>query len=360
MGAGRGALEDLVKPWRDRNVLVTGATGLLGAWLVEELLHRGANVICLVRDWVPGSRLVRERIIDRVTVVRADLVDYEALVRALNEYEVDSVFHLGAQAIVGTASRSALSTFESNVRGTWTLLEACKTVSSLVRRVVVASSDKAYGAHDKLPYREDAPLIGRFPYDVSKSCTDLISASYFHTYRVPVAITRCGNLYGGGDLNWNRVIPGTIRSVLRNERPIIRSDGTFVRDYFYVRDAVGAYIDVAERLPEEGIVGEAFNFGTETPFSVMEVVRQILAVMGRTDLEPVVLNQASHEIPKQFLDCEKAGRILSWKSSFSFAKGLEETIPWYERYLKESDAARLPDVGKLQVAPWGSTVLRLR
>ncbi len=333
MGAGYGALEDLVSFWRDRNVFVTGGTGLLGSWMVQELLRLEANVICLVRDWVPQSRLIREQLVERVTVVRADLVSYEDILRSLNEYEVNTVLHLAAQAIVGTAARSALSTFESNIRGTWNLLEACKNVKT-VERVVVASSDKAYGSHDVLPYKEDAPLVGRFPYDVSKSCTDLISFSYFHTYRLPVAVTRCGNLYGGGDLNWNRIVPGTIRSVLRNQNPVIRSDGSYVRDYFYVRDAVQAYLGLAERLHEPGVVGEAFNFGTETPFSVLDVVGQILKVMGRSDLEPQILNQASAEIPRQFLDCEKAARVLDWRSRFPFEAGLAETIPWYERHLQ--------------------------
>ena len=317
-------------------MFVTGATGLLGSWMVQELLERGANVICLVRDWVPGSRLIHEKIVDRVTVVRADLVSYEDLLRSLNEYEVNTVLHLAAQAIVGTAARSALSTFESNIRGTWNLLEACRNVKT-VERVVVASSDKAYGSHEVLPYKEDAPLIGRFPYDVSKSCTDLISFSYFHTYRLPIAVTRCGNLYGGGDLNWNRIVPGTIRSVLRNQAPVIRSDGTFVRDYFYVRDAVSAYLGLAERVHEDGVIGEAFNFGTETPFSVTHVVDHILKVMGRTDLVPRIMNQASAEIPKQFLDCDKAARVLGWRSSYPFESGLADTIPWYQAYLSQAD-----------------------
>jgi CDP-glucose 4,6-dehydratase len=234
---------------------------------------------------------------------------------------------------VGTASRSALSTFESNIRGTWNLLEACKTCSRLVRRIVIASSDKAYGAHDQLPYTEDMPLQGRFPYDVSKSCADLIAFSYFHTYRLPVVVTRCGNLFGGGDLNYNRLIPGTIRSVLRGEAPVIRSDGSFVRDYFYVRDAVEAYLLLAEKLSEEQIAGQAFNFGNETPLSVMDVVRRILISMGQTSLQPVILNEASHEIPRQYLDCSKAQRLLGWQPVFSVEQGLQETIAWYEEHL---------------------------
>jgi CDP-glucose 4,6-dehydratase len=257
------------------------------------------------------------------------LEDGPLLTRVLNEYEIDTVFHLGAQTIVGTAARSAVSTFESNIRGTWNLLEACKTCSRLVTRIVIASSDKAYGAHDHLPYTEEAPLEGRFPYDVSKSCADLIALSYFHTYRLPVAITRCGNLFGGGDLNFNRLVPGTIRSVLRGEPPIIRSDGSFIRDYFYVRDAVEAYLRLAEKLVEESLVGEAFNFGNETPVSVLELVRRILCLMGRNSIEPVILNQASHEILRQYLDCSKARKLLAWAPKFGMDLGLNETIAWY-------------------------------
>lgn len=319
--------------WKDRRVFVTGATGLLGSWMVDELLKRGADVTCLMRDWVPRSKFIESDLLTRVNVVRGELEDYPVLLRALNEYEIDSVFHLGAQAIVGTASRSAVSTFESNIRGTWNLLEACRNSSKLVKRVIAASSDKAYGAHDQLPYTEDTPLQGHFPYDVSKSCADLIALSYFHTYRTPVAVTRCGNLYGGGDLNFNRLIPGTIRSALQEEQPIIRSDGKFIRDYFYVRDAVDAYLRLAEKLPEEGFIGQAFNFGTETPVSVLDLVHQILMLLDRTTLVPKVLNEANHEIPKQYLDCSKAKQMLDWKPKYTQEEGLRETIAWYKVWL---------------------------
>lgn len=319
--------------WSNRNVFVTGASGLLGSWLVQELLDNGANVTCLMRDWVPSSRLVSEGHLERVNIVRGELEDYGLLVRVLNEYEIDSVFHLGAQTIVGTANRSALSTFEANVRGTWNLLEACKTNEKLIQRVVVASSDKAYGVHETLPYTEDAPLQGIYPYDVSKSCADLISFSYFHSYGVPVAVTRCGNLFGGGDLNFNRLVPGTIQQALKGEAPIIRSDGTFVRDYFYVRDAVQAYMQLAEAVPGERFTGQAFNFGTETPVSVVDLVDVILQTMGRQDLKPVILNEASNEIPKQYLDCAKARTMLSWAPTYSLEQGLSETISWYSKHL---------------------------
>jgi CDP-glucose 4,6-dehydratase len=323
--------------WKNHNVFVTGASGLLGSSMVEELVGRGANVTCLIRDWVHGSKLLESNYLSRCNVVRGELVDFEVLLRAVNEYEIDTVFHLGAQTIVGTASRSPLSTFEANIKGTWNLLEACRQCSRLVERVLVASSDKAYGSHEKLPYTEDTPLIGRFPYDVSKSCTDLITMSYFHTYGTPVAVTRCGNLFGAGDLNFNRLIPGTIRSALRDEPPIIRSDGKFVRDYFYVKDAVDAYLALAEKLPDEKFLGEDFNFGTETPMSVLELVDQILKVMGKTSLVPQVLNQASHEIREQYLDCTKARRMLDWKPKRTLDEGLEETVSWYRDWLESEN-----------------------
>ena len=322
-----------VSNWSGANVFVTGATGLLGSALVEELLARGANVTCLVRDWVPQSRLLGEGFAQRCNLVRGELEDHATLVRALNEHEIECVFHLGAQTIVGTASRSPLSTFEANIKGTWVLLEACRELPRLVKRVLVASSDKAYGAHERLPYTEDAPLVGRFPYDVSKSCADLITVSYHRTYKLPVAITRCGNLYGPGDLNWNRLIPGTIRSLSRGERPLVRSDGSFVRDYFYVRDAVDAYLALAARLGEPKFHGEAFNFGTEQPLSVLALVDTITKAMKRTDLTPIILNEASHEIPKQYLDCAKARAWLDWKPKRTLEQALGETIEWYVRAL---------------------------
>ena len=316
--------------WGNRNVFVTGGTGLLGSWLVEGLLVKGANVTCLMRDWVPASRLTQSGAMERVNVVRGELEDLALLQRSLNEYEINTVFHLGAQTIVGTANRSPVSTFQANIAGTWNVLEACRLCPKLIERVVVASSDKAYGAHDDLPYKENFALQGSHPYDVSKSCADLISLSYFHTYGVPVAITRCGNLFGGGDLNFNRLIPGTIRWALRGERPVIRSDGKLVRDYFFVRDAVDAYLLLAERLPGERFLGQAFNFGNEQPLTVLQVVELILTLCGKTEISPMILNEAPHEILRQYLDCEKARRLLDWRPKHAFEKALEETIQWYQ------------------------------
>ncbi len=325
--------------WKDRNVFVTGATGLLGSWTCQRLLDYGANVACLQRDSVPGSHLVRSGLIERVTVVRGDLEDYSSVLRAINEYEIETVLHLGAQTIVGTAARSALSTFESNIKGTWNVLEACRACAKLVQRVVVASSDKAYGSHPRLPYTEDTPLQGRFPYDVSKSCADLLALSYFATYRLPVCITRCGNLFGGGDLNFSRIVPGTVRSVLRHEPPIIRSDGKFVRDYFYVEDAADAYLFLAQRMDDPNLHGEAFNFGNQAPVTVLELVERILNAMDARQLQPVILNQASHEIREQFLDCTKARTRLGWRPRYSLETGLSHTIAWYRNYFAETGQA---------------------
>ena len=317
--------------WLDRPVLLTGATGLVGGWTARRLLAAGAQPVCLVRDWAPGSELVRSGDIARAQVVRGDLVQRDLLERILGEYEIETVIHLAAQTIVTIANRNPVSTFEANIAGTWNLLEACRR-SPRVKQIVIASSDKAYGDQDVLPYNEDTPLQGRHPYDVSKSCADLIAGAYAETYHLPVAITRCGNFYGGGDLNWNRIIPGTIRSVLRGQRPVIRSDGQFVRDYFYVEDGVSAYLLLAEQLaahPE--LAGQGFNFSNEQPITVLALVEQILSLMG-ADLQPEILNQASHEILRQYLDAGKARRVLGWQPAYSLEQGLKATIAWYREY----------------------------
>ncbi len=318
--------------WRDRPTLVTGGTGLLGGWLVRLLLDAGADLVCLVRDWVPQSLLIQDRLIDKVKVVRGEVEDQELIERILGEYEVDTVFHLAAQTIVGIANRNPVSTFETNVAGTWNLLEACRR-SPTVKQIVLASSDKAYGDNDQLPYDEETALNGQHPYDVSKSCADLIAHSYAVTFDLPVATTRCGNFYGGGDLNWNRIVPGTIRSVLRGQRPIIRSDGKYIRDYFYVEDGAAAYVLLAERLaarPE--LRGEAFNFSNETQVSVLELVERILALM-ESDLSPDILNQTNNEIRHQYLSAAKARSILDWRPVYTLDEGLQRTVAWYRNFL---------------------------
>jgi CDP-glucose 4,6-dehydratase len=319
--------------WHDRPTLVTGATGLVGGWLVRQLLDRGADVVCLVRDWVPQSELVRSRQIEQTKVVRGDVRDQALMEQVLGEHEIDTVIHLAAQTIVGIANRNPVSTFETNIQGTWALLEACRR-SSAVKQVVLASSDKAYGDNDKLPYDEETPLHGRHPYDVSKSCADLIAQTYAATYGLPVAITRCGNFYGGGDLNWNRIVPGTIRSVLRGQRPVIRSDGRYVRDYFYVEDGASVYTLLAEKLAQNrDLGGQAFNFSTGTPLTVLDLVNRILELMD-SSLEPDVRNGASNEIRCQYLDSAKARRMLGWRPSLTLDEGLRRTIAWYVDFLR--------------------------
>jgi CDP-glucose 4,6-dehydratase len=318
--------------WRDRPTFVTGATGLVGSWLVKRLVEFGADVVCLVRDWVPQSEIARDKILDRVRVVRGDVRDQVLLERVLGEYEVDTVIHLAAQTIVGIANRNPVSTFETNIQGTWALLEACRR-SPRVKGIVMASSDKAYGDCETLPYDESTPLNGRHPYDVSKSCSDLITSTYANTYGLPVVTTRCGNFYGGGDLNWNRIVPGTIRSILRGERPVIRSDGRFVRDYFYVEEGAAAYTLLAERIAADpSLKGEAFNFSNELQVDVLELVAKITKLM-EASLEPDIRNEASHEIRHQYLSAKKARERLGWRPTFTLDEGLQRTIRWYRDFL---------------------------
>jgi CDP-glucose 4,6-dehydratase len=321
--------------WLDRPTFVTGGTGLVGSWLVRRLLQAGAEVVCLVRDWVPQSELVRSSLIEQVTVVRGDICDRDLLERILGEYEVDTVIHLAAQTIVTIANRNPISTFETNIAGTWNLLEACRR-SPRIGQVVIASSDKAYGDQEILPYNESTPLQGRHPYDVSKSTADMIAQTYAVSFNLPVVVTRCGNFFGGGDLNWNRLVPGTIRSVIRGQRPVIRSDGKFVRDYFYVEDGAAAYMLLAEQLasnPE--LRGEAFNFSYGNQLTVLELASSILNRMG-SDLLPDVRNEASNEIRKQYLDADKARQFLGWSPLFTLEAGLDKTIAWYKSFLAES------------------------
>ena len=319
--------------WKDRRVFVTGATGMIGGWLVKDLLAQGAYVVALVLDADPQSELYRSGDVGRISVVNGNLEDFGTLERAINAHEADTVFHLGAQAIVGVAHRAPLPTFETNVRGTWNLLEACRLHRDLVERVVIASSDKAYGAQPRLPYTEDMPVAGMHPYEVSKSAADLIARTYYHTYGLPVAIARCGNVFGGGDINWSRIVPGTIRSFLRGERPVVRSDGSYVRDYFYVKDASRAYLRLGERLGDPQVVGEAFNFSNESPMSVLDLVAVIQKLMDASHLEPDVRDVAEGEIHSQYLSAARAREQLGWAPEFDLEAGLRETIAWYRAFL---------------------------
>ena len=318
--------------WRDRPTLVTGATGLVGGWLVRRLLDLGADVVCLVRDWIPQSEVLQGELMSRVRIVRGDIRSQPLMERVLGEFEIDVVFHLAAQTVVGVANRNPVSTLDSNIRGTWSVLEACRR-SPALGAVILASSDKAYGDQTVLPYTEDTALEGRHPYDVSKSCADRIAQAYANTYDLPVGITRCGNFYGGGDLNWNRLVPGTIRSVLRGQRPVIRSDGSPIRDYFYVEDGAAAYITLAEAVRNRSeLHGEAFNFSNEIQLTVLDLTRKILDAMG-SSLEPDVRADARAEIGHQWLSAAKARERLAWAPAFDLESGLARTIPWYEEYL---------------------------
>jgi CDP-glucose 4,6-dehydratase len=317
--------------WKDQNVLVTGANGFLGSWVSKRLVEEGANVICFLRDALPKSYFNLSGTVDKVVIAQGRLEDYFSIERVLNEFEVNFCFHLGAQAIVGTAERLPLSTYDSNIRGTWNVLEAVRR-NSRVKGLVIASSDKVYGEKEELPYTEQDPLGGLNPYDVSKVCADLLAQSYFHTYGIPLGIARCGNFYGPGDLNFSRVVPGTIRSLVGNQNPLIRSDGTYLRDYFYIEDAVGAFLTLGESLAREEIKGQAFNFGTEAPSQVLDVVGQLIDLSGKKQLKPVVLNQAANEIKAQYLSCRKAREVLGWRHKVDLPEGLAKSYSWYKEF----------------------------
>lgn len=331
--------------WESRGVFVTGGTGLIGSWVVKRLLEAGARVVLLVKDAPPTSELVRSGDIGRCTVVYGRLEDYAAIAEAINVYETEAVLHLGAQTLVGAAHRDPLGTLETNVRGTYHVLEACRALRRIVGRVVVASSDKAYGDKDVLPYTEEMSLDARNTYDVSKSCTDLVSQAYARTYSLPVAVTRFGNVYGGGDLNLSRIVPGTIRALHHGERPVIRSDGTLTRDYLYVEDVAAGYLRLAEALDDPALHGQAFNFSGDTHLSVLDMVARIRALMGCGHLEPLIRNTAEAEIRHQSLSAAKAHRLLGWKTEIGLDEGLARTIAWYRSCLGDFAPAARADGG---------------
>lgn len=340
MEFAQGRMENLVmmimankEYFSDKNILVTGATGLVGPHVVKALLDcKPQNIVCLVRDEVPDSLFFTDGIARQCTVAKGELQDYFTIERVINEYEISNIIHLGAQAIVPTANRSPLSTFESNIKGTWSLLEAARVHDKLVKSIVIASSDKAYGEQPRLPYTEQSPLLASHPYDASKACADILSTAYGKTYDMPISISRCGNFFGPGDLNFNRIVPGTIKDAYNNTPPVIRSDGKAVRDYIYVKDAASAYLLLAEKTEYMAFRGEAFNFSTEIELTVLELVDMILKQMGKKSLKPVIKNEARNEIKKQHLSAKKAREVLGWKSEWGIEKGLAETIAWYTDY----------------------------
>lgn len=335
MECGQRSMESLEMKnfWQDRRIFITGASGLVGGWLIHKLLENQADVVILLRDWIPGSNLITSKLLEKVKIVRGDLSNPKSLERILAEYETQSVIHLAAQTIVPIANNNPLSTFESNIAGTWNLLEACRSIKT-IQSIVVASSDKAYGDPLILPYTEDMPLNAIYPYDVSKACSDMISVSYAKTFNMPISITRCGNFFGGGDLNWNRIIPGTIRSIIRGQAPIIRSDGTLIRDYIYVEDAVSAYIALSKALSlDVNLKGEAFNFSNETQINVLDLTNIIINILG-SNLKPIVQGNNHGEIKAQYLDSTKARNILNWRPKYGLEEGLEKTVLWYKNYLE--------------------------
>jgi len=318
--------------WSMKNVLLTGCTGFLGFWLTKYLLQQGAHVVGLIRDEVPAAGFYREALHQKITVVRGDVENGALIERAVGEYDIDTVFHLAAQPIVTVAFQNPVATFRANIEGTWNVLEACRKHQPQVRRIVVASSDKAYGQQKKLPYTEDAELRGTHPYDVSKSCADLLCYTYYATYGLPVCVTRCGNFYGGGDLNFNRIVPGTIKSVLYNEPVVIRSDGTPLRDYLYIQDAVSAYCTLAEKMESLNLAGESFNFSSGAPLSVLHITKAILACMKKPGHPVEIQKSARGEIQDQYLSIEKAHKVLGWQPRYTFESGIIETIAWYTEY----------------------------
>jgi CDP-glucose 4,6-dehydratase len=324
---------------RGRSVLVTGGQGFVGSWLVERLLEEGARVVVLRRDAPVLARFSLEGLEDRCEVALGDLVSYTDSLRTLQEYSVEVVFHLAAQTLVGTARHSPLSTWESNIRGTYNLLEACRAVVAFgqpLRAVVVASSDKAYGTNHQLPYREDFPLNARYPYDVSKACTDLVARSYASTYHLPVAVTRLANVYGGGDLNVSRIVPDTARALVAGERPVLRSDGSPERDYLYVADAVDAYLAVRRSLERPEMWGRAWNVGAGEPIRVIDLVRLMISISGK-EIEPDIQGAGvpAGEIDRQYLDSSAIREELGWQPTWDLQDGLDEAWSWYERMLPQ-------------------------
>lgn len=317
-----------------KNVLITGATGLVGGAFTQTLLSEGANVFALIVEIPANCELKTSGNLEKVTQVFGDLNNHEAITRAIAGYEIEAIFHFGAQTIVGTALLDPIGTFQANIQGTWNILEAARISKNIVKSVVVASSDKAYGESSNLPYLEDFPLHGKSPYDVSKSCTDLLAQSYAKTYDLPIGIARCGNIYGPGDLNWSRIVPSTIKSITLGEQPVLRSDGKNLRDYVYIKDVISAYHTLGSAIFNGDIHSGEFNFSVDSPNSVLEIYYTVCEVMG-VKIEPLILNRAQAEIKDQFLSSKKANKILNWSAKYDLKQGLIETVPWYQKIIGE-------------------------
>jgi len=324
----------MINFWKDKNVFITGGAGFIGTWIIKELVDKGAEVYCLVKEMPKESNFTGLGLDKKVSLIYGDILDINSLKLFFEKYNIDSVFHLAAQPLVQLALKFPLETIETNVMGTLNVLEACR-LNPRIKRILIASTDKAYGSSEKLPYDETFPLRGEYPYDVSKSCVDLISHAYGKTYNMPVAITRCSNVYGGGDLNFDRIVPETIKHILFNENISIRSSGKFKREFFYVKDAAHAYVVLAEKIEELGLKGEAFNFGTDKPVVILDLVKNIIDISERKDVKIDILDIAKAEIKDQYLSSEKARKILKWEPKYNLEEGLKETFNWYKEYFKK-------------------------
>ena len=320
--------------WKDKKVFITGFNGFIGSWLTFALLKKGAEVTGLLRDQIPNTNIKILQLEKKMNIVNGDVTDYDILRRSFSEYDIDTVFHLAAQPIVKVALKDPVSTFKVNIEGTWNILEISR--SNNIKRLIIASSDKAYGSHDQLPYDETFPLKGQFPYDVSKSCADLIAQTYFNSYDLPVCITRNANIYGGGDLNFNRIIPETIKSILSGKDPVIRSNGEFIREFFYVKDAVKSYLLVAENLHKKNIMGRAFNFGSTEKIKIIDLVNKIIKLSGNRNIKPIILDEVKKEITDQYLSCKLAESVFKWKPDYMLEEGLKETYNWYKEYFRKT------------------------
>ena len=322
--------------WRSKNVLLTGGTGFVGGNLIKKLLEYNCNIFCIIRNDNPQSFLSIENLNKEIRTIKGDIIDKDLIYNTITEQHIDIIFHLAAQVEVGVGLTNPYLTFETNIRGTYNLLEACRLAKNSgqeILSIIVASSDKAYGTQPVLPYTEDMSMNGDHPYEVSKSCTDLISTTYARTYGTPVTIARCGNIYGGGDLNWNRIVPGTFRSLLRGEQPVLRSDGTFIRDYLHVDDIVSAYLALGEQTDKPEFAGQGFNFSDESPLTVMQIYKAICTAAEKPETTPNILNAASSEIKDQYLDSTKAHEVLGWHASVSLGDGLKKSFDWYRELL---------------------------
>ena len=322
--------------WKGKNVLITGATGFAGSWIAKSLVEKKANVVALIRDHAPDSPLFYMDTYPKLKAAKGNIIDYNSVNRIFNEYEINACFHLAAQPIVTIANRSPIPTFETNIKGTWNILEVARKTETL-ERIVIASTDKVYGEPIKLPITEDHPLDASYPYDASKACLEILVRTYFKTYELPIGITRCCNIYGGGDLNFSRIIIDTIRSIIFNKNPIIRSDGTPVRDFIYIDDVVNAYLTLAENLGRKDVKGEAFNFGSNSPISMIDLVNKIIKVSGKNLKPEIIGKKKPHaEIDEQYLSSEKALRLLKWKPKVPLDIGLKRTIKWYEGFFAKT------------------------